>query len=144
LRQLARLAELTGEERLLLLHTFCVVAFARSALWTLPLSAARHAIAKIARIGRRASLQQVVWAVRIVSRCIPGATCLTQALAVQALLINGGYDSRVAIGVAKDSRCFKAHAWVVYENEVVIGGPDVTTYAQLTDLGTVFPADSLW
>jgi hypothetical protein len=134
LRQLERLAELTTQEQFLLFRALCVVTFARLALWTVPVADARSATAKIAGVGRRASLQQVVWAVRSVSRCVPGATCLTQAVAVQALLINAGYECRIGLGVAKDSGCLKAHAWVVYENEIIIGGPDIATYVQLADL----------
>ena len=39
----------------------------------------------------------------VVSRYLPGATCLTQALAAQALLTQSGFPSQVEIGVAKET-----------------------------------------
>jgi hypothetical protein len=67
-------------------------------------------------------VEQLVWAVRIVSRYLPGATCLTQALAAQALLTHSGFPSQVEIGVAKDELGrFHAHAWVVCQGHVVLG-----------------------
>ena len=64
-------------------------------------------------------VDRIVWAVRAAARCVPHATCLTQALACQALLSRSGYASRLEIGVAKDGddagRRFEAHAWVVCE-----------------------------
>ena len=57
-----------------------------------------------AAAGASGSLEQMVWAVTVVSRYLPGATCLTQALAAQALLTQSGFPSQVEIGVAKDRR----------------------------------------
>ena len=48
------------------------------------------------------SVEQVVWGVRAVSRYLPGATCLTQAIAAQSLLTHCGFPSQVEIGVAKE------------------------------------------
>jgi hypothetical protein len=63
---------------------------------------------------------------------VPGATCLTQALAAQVLLAQSGYHSRIEIGVTKDDeRHFRAHAWVVCGNEIVIGGAEVDRYVPL-------------
>jgi hypothetical protein len=73
-----------------------------------------------------------VWAVRATSRYVPRATCLTQAVAAQVLLAESGYDSRIEIGVTKDEhRQFRAHAWVVCGEEIVIGGAEVDHYVPL-------------
>lgn len=82
-------------------------------------------------------MEQVVWAVRVASRYLPGATCLTQALAAQALLTHSGFPAQVEIGVAKDSdeekvRQFRAHAWVVCHGQVVLGGQPGPRYNSLT------------
>jgi len=66
---------------------------------------------------------QIAYAVTTVSRYIPHATCLTQALAMQALLSHNGYSSQLHIGVAKaDGGRLQAHAWVEYDGRVVLGG----------------------
>jgi hypothetical protein len=36
-------------------------------------------------------VEQVVWAVKAASRSLPGTTCLTQAIAAQALLTHSGF-----------------------------------------------------
>ena len=76
-------------------------------------------------------MTQLVWAVKTVSRYLPGATCLTQAVAAQALLSQSGFPSQVEIGVAKDKgdlRRLQAHAWVVCQGQVVLGGQQPNDY----------------
>ncbi|OLE12351.1 MAG: hypothetical protein AUI36_40270 [Cyanobacteria bacterium 13_1_40CM_2_61_4] len=132
MRRLKRLAGLTRGERRLLLHALFVVGVARVALWLLPLAMARRVVARIASTRTRMPVGRFVWAVKVASRYLPRATCLTQALAAQALLARAGNESRVEIGVTKDAgQQFEAHAWVVCGNQVVIGGPDVGRYASL-------------
>ena len=79
------------------------------------------------------AVQDVVWAVRRVSRAIPGATCLTQALAAQLLLSRRGYSSRLRIGVARaPGGGLRAHAWIEIDGVVVLGGPGVEAYTPLS------------
>ena len=133
MRQLRRLASLTSGERRLLLRTLFVVAVARVTLWILPLALARQVVAATTGAMKQIPVERLVWAVKAVSRRVPQATCLTQALAVQTLLTRAGYASRLDIGVAKDAaHRFEAHAWVTCSNRIVIGGPDVARYACLT------------
>jgi len=133
MRHLKRLAGLTRGERHLFLHAFFVVGVARAALWTLPLAMAQRVVARTARVTKPWSVRRLAWAVTIASRYVPRATCLTQALAAQALLERAGHESRIEIGVAKDANQeFEAHAWVTCANQVVIGGPEVARYARLT------------
>ena len=71
-------------------------------------------------------------AVRTAARYVPGATCLTQALALQAMLTRHGYASSLHIGVEKGpDRAFGAHAWVRCGDEIMIGGDDSDRYAPL-------------
>lgn len=84
-----------------------------------------------------AKLGRIAWAVRNASRVVPQASCLTQALAAQYLLGRAGHPSRVRIGMAQDqSGAILAHAWLVSDGRVVIGGSDrtVARYTFLTDL----------
>jgi hypothetical protein len=67
-----------------------------------------------------------------VSHYLPGATCLTQALAAQALLTHSGFPSLVEIGVSKDElQRFHAHAWVVCQGQVVLGERKLERYNSL-------------
>jgi Transglutaminase-like superfamily len=126
-------AALSAQDRGLLLHALFVVAVVRTGLFLLPFRTVKRLTA---RTGRRAaplrSVARCAWAVRASSRYVPGATCLTQALAAQALLAESGYDSRIEIGVRKDEhRRFRAHAWVVCGQEIVIGGAEAYRYVPL-------------
>ncbi len=84
---------------------------------------------------------KVVWAVRVGSRFIPGATCLPQTLAVQALLRRRGYSvpTRIRIGVAKrDQGELAAHAWVENHEQIVIYDPeDHSQYTSLPPLDSI-------
>ena len=132
MRRLKRFMGLTTVERSLLFRALFVVGTARMALWSLPVAAARRLVAAAAGVMDPAYADKSVWAVKVASRYIPRATCLTQALAVQAMLARAGRDSRVEIGVAKEAGQFEAHAWVVCTDQILIGGPDVSRYSRLT------------
>jgi hypothetical protein len=67
-----------------------------------------------------------------VARGVPGATCLTQALATRVLLAwHGQAGAVIRFGVRHDGGALVAHAWVEHEGRVVIGGPDVGAYVPL-------------
>ena len=133
MRRLRRLAGLTRDERYLLLRALFVVGLTRLALWMMPVAVARRLVATTTGARKAIPAERLVWAVKVASRCVPRATCLTQALAVQALLASAGYASRIEIGVIKDTaRRFQAHAWVMCGDQIVIGGPEVSRYARLT------------
>ncbi len=128
MRRLKRFAQLTATERRILLRVLFVVGVARAALGVFSTHTARKVAAKAAA-GASGSLEQMVWAVRVASRYLPGATCLTQALAAQALLTQSGFPSQVEIGVAKDDPSrLQAHAWVVCHGQVVLGGQQPNHY----------------
>jgi hypothetical protein len=122
-----RFARVSSTERALFLNTALLVLAIRVGLLVLPCRAVRRRL--VVRTddksaARHHSVEQIVWAVRAASRYVPGATCLTQALAAQWLLGRSGHDASVLIGVRKDDRLgFQAHAWVICGTQVVIGGP---------------------
>jgi hypothetical protein len=64
---------------------------------------------------------QIAWLVRIASRVIFRATCLTQALTAQVLLNASGLPNQLHIGVAKGDK-FESHAWVEHDGRVLVGG----------------------
>jgi transglutaminase superfamily protein len=136
MRRLKRLAGLTGWERCLLGRAVLVVGITRVALWILPVDVVRRIAARaVLPAGNPIPVDRSAWAVKAVSRYVPGATCLTQALAAQALLKSGGHESRVQIGVLRDAGKFEAHAWVICRDQIVVGGPEVARYVRLYHLG---------
>jgi hypothetical protein len=72
--------------------------------------------------------------VRLASRYVPRATCLTQALTAQMLLGWAGLNSRLHIGVRLDGK-FEAHAWVEGPGRIVVGGREgVASYVPILTL----------
>ena len=82
---------------------------------------------------RDVSVERLAWAVRTVSRVVPGATCLTQALALQALMTVAGRSGRVQIGVTQNGQhSFESHAWVEHEGRTLLSTPgEVARYTCL-------------
>lgn len=114
-------------ERRLLLKTVLLMAATRFGLSFLSFSTLRRLTGKrMVRgdidAGRPAPVERIAWCVRVASRYIPRATCLTQALTAQMLMVRRGYRVELCIGVARDAAgAFNAHAWVVHEGRVVVG-----------------------
>ena len=123
--QCRRLAALPMAERRRLLHAAIAVAALRFALWVLPFRWACSLVE--ARNPELRAFDEVpasrwAWAVRVAARRIPGASCLTQALALQWLLARAGQCARIHVGVAKQgARGFEAHAWLESRGEILIG-----------------------
>jgi hypothetical protein len=125
MKRVRQFAELTRQERGLLLRAAVLVAGVRVALWTMPFRWVRFVLG-----GRRAvspnleviRVKRLAWAVQAAARRIPGASCLTQALALQYLLARAGESAEVHIGVAKDgARGFEAHAWLEHRGSILVG-----------------------
>jgi hypothetical protein len=110
-----------------------VVLATRAALSITGLRGARRMSRLVARAVGAADAARTPWAVRAASRRVPGATCLTQALALQALLERAGRRCRVEIGVAKNES-FEAHAWLVCGNDVLIGGAGTAKFQSVVSL----------
>ena len=90
--------------------------------------------------GANPSLETIgrcAWALQRGSYLVPGASCLTQALAGQWLLATLGYTSRVIVGVRSSDTGLAAHAWLLASGRTVIGGQseDLDRFTPLTELG---------
>ena len=125
-RVFRRVLRLTAREWALLATALPVVVLLRLGLWLLPFKVLRSAVSRLARPdskpSRRLTPKQVAWAVRAVSRCVPRATCLTQALATQAILAFLGFIATLRIGVAPGANgALEAHAWLEYGDRIIIG-----------------------
>lgn len=142
MRGFLTLARLEPAERSLVVHTVLLVAVVRAALWIISFERLRSWVGAYDRIPfslpvpRDIRVERLVWAVRAASRRIPGASCLTQSVALRCLLARAGYDSRILIGVAKDSESgFHAHAWVDHDGRPLLSPlSEVDRYARLLSL----------
>lgn len=129
-------------ERGLLMTTTVMVALVRTALWVLPSWASLAMLRTLAtapprrRRGGRPPIGRLASAVVVASRSVPHATCLTQAVAAQLLLLYFGYGSTLEVGVARNvDGDFVAHAWIEQDGRVVIGGDNTHSFTRLRAFG---------
>jgi hypothetical protein len=128
---------LPAPDRRLLAEAALLVGAARLGLWLLPFRALPGLLAKVAgrpspplsqprergRGGEGLPAERIAWAVAVVSSYVPAATCLTQALAAQALLARRDCPAQLRIGVARGAHGqLEAHAWLDVDGQAVIGG----------------------
>jgi len=140
--RLHKLFRITPAEHGLLIKAVFTVAVIRVGLWVLPFRTLRRILAEVTRQNARleaadlTSVDRIVWTVEVASRYVPRATCLTQALACQALLARQSCPSQLTIGVAKNQQGkLEAHAWLESQGRIVIGGSqDVSRFTLLTPL----------
>ena len=108
-------------ERRILLEALVTLGFVRAGLWLLPfgllLRLVRRPLGKTSEV----EVSRLTKTLTAVSRYVPRATCLTQALAGQRLLAAHGYSSRLQMGVCKDGVRLSAHAWLEHGGSVVVG-----------------------
>ena len=128
--KIQRFAALPARGQWTLLRVAATVAFVRIALWVLPFRwvcsfVCNLPVATDVRDG--VSVSALEWSVSVVSRRIPLASCLTQALALRWLLVRAGHPASLRIGVAKDgARGFAAHAWVESRGQILLGSEGET------------------
>jgi hypothetical protein len=127
IRKLKTFCRLTSWEQGHAIGALGLMTAVRIALWTLPFRWIRRVVEAChptPLLEGRASEAQVCWAVRLASRYVPCATCLTQALTAQMLLGWSGTGSKLHIGVRLDTK-FEAHAWVECSGRTVVGESEV-------------------
>ena len=121
----------------MVLRTFPLVAAIRIALWFLPIRRVRRLIGACEHlplaIPCETPVSRLVWAVRAASRRIPMASCLTQSLALQFLLVRAGHSSQLHIGVKNDLQAgLLFHAWVECEGCTLLSPPsEAAEYSHL-------------
>jgi len=120
MRAIDRWRRLTREEKRLVLRAACSIATAAVALRVRGLKRmlaaesagdARQATEDAENARQAAEIQKFVAAVERAGRYVPGATCLTESLAMARMLRKCGIAAEVRIGVRTDDG-FHAHAWV--------------------------------
>ena len=66
--------------------------------------------------------RQLAKRIERLAQFVPGASCLTQALALQYLLARAGHACELRVGVRRDDAGrFLAHAWVSCNDRIVLG-----------------------
>ena len=128
-KDLTKLFQLTYRERVVLLRAFIALAICRAGLYACSFEKLQH-WANRPGCGRN-SVARLTWAIEVASKKMPGATCLCRALALQRLLSRNGHESELRIGVEKNDNQFGAHAWLVSDGQVVIGGLQLEKYELL-------------
>ena len=80
----------------------------------------------------------MIWAVEVVARRIPHATCLTQAIAAKLLLDFLGDHVQLCLGVAHNSGgALRAHAWLERDGLALLGAMGVESLVRLPQLPNV-------
>lgn len=86
-----------------------------------------------ARALEAAHIERIAWTVERLSRFVPGARCLAQALAGQVLLAHRGIDSELKFGVMRSpEKGIRAHAWLEREGTPILGASNLEQYSPLT------------
>ena len=136
MRRVHKLVRLSPADRRLLIRAAWLLGMVRLGLWLLPFARLRRLLAKARRATCSVPMDKVTWAVSVMGRYIPVATCLAQALATQALLVRCGHPASLRIGVARSKgRQLQAHAWVESEGRIVLGDlEDLAHYTPLPPL----------
>lgn len=120
----------------LLLHAVLAIAVIRLGLRLIRYQPLLRRIER-ARLARRpGNVHLAMWAIRHAARLVPGATCLTKALAGKYFCVRAGHPAVVRIGVQRRDGRVAAHAWLVDDHDVLIGGQeeDLAGFTPLVDL----------
>lgn len=122
----------TGIRRARLLSTsFAVVSVALLAVLTRRSKQVERRIATVRKSTQSSpstnalvhDLREVSWSVTAAARYLPGATCLTQALAGDWLLARRGRTGEIRLSLpTESSNGFRPHAWLFCDDYIVLGG----------------------
>lgn len=138
-RSLARVFSLSGSETLFLCQCLLVVASIRLGLTLFSYKRVRGMVTRLnaRQCASMGELRLVAWGVTAAARFVPRASCLTQALSGQYMLARQGNASNIRFGIERGTgEQLKAHAWLVSDNHVVLGG-SVDGFAHLVDHGSL-------
>jgi hypothetical protein len=137
------LLHLTSDEWIVALAALPVVVTVRVGLWVLSSRTILRLVSRLERWGGNVTARTrigpppstIIWAVESVSRRIPRATCLTQAIAAKLLLRWSGLDAQLCLGVASSGDgSLRAHAWLEREGRPLLGGAGTRSLVRLPEL----------
>lgn len=144
--QAQRFLRRTNGEQLLLAEAAVTLAAVKAMLLVVPFERWRHLLKnppdRAAPQAGAAVSKAIASAVSQLSRhSVVALTCLPQALAVRSMMHRRGLRAELRVGVARArDGGIRAHAWVVYEGKVIIGGlPDLDQFTLLSSLNPTLP-----
>ena len=138
--RIGKFLNLSAKEKYLLLRAWFLLGLIRLGMELFSFSTLKKLLERLKPISgtfkKCFSKEELIWSVAAISRYVPKATCLAQALATQFLLQQAGHHARLHIGVTEaEGGGIKAHAWVESQGRVLIGGFEINTYTHLLALG---------
>lgn len=130
---------LARTEKVLLCKSLALVSVIRLSLWLLPARYLPGLLDHLFKYQKDKTvpdwhkIMEIANSVRRVSRIVPGATCLTQAIAASFLIRSSGEWSELKIGVAKgENSTLVAHAWLEKNGRIILGElPDQGRFVEL-------------
>lgn len=138
LSKLCRISILSKRHFGLLLRCIVVVAAVRLTISITSYRPVLRIINNRPRVSEKvADPRLLVWGVAQAARVVPYATCLTQGLALRYFYAKHGMPCSIRIGVRQnDNGAVEAHAWVIAEGRVLLGGTsnDIARYTPVVDL----------
>ena len=127
-----RFLRLPSSDRKILFKAGVLLWVVRIGMWILPFRSLRELLGKkthnsiAVSQATPARAEKIARCVKLMSRYVPAATCLAQALVTVRLLEEAGLPACLRIGVARsEAGEFEAHAWVESKGRVIIGGTHV-------------------
>jgi hypothetical protein len=118
-RRIQRFVSRTPVERRLLVRSYVLLLAITVGLRLVPFISLQRMLSRLARsAGRKQRREQmapdkIAWAVTGASLYVPGAACLSRALALQVLLEEQGRPAQLHIGIGRGpDRTLQGHAWV--------------------------------
>jgi hypothetical protein len=79
----------------------------------------------------KSQIKELIWAIEAIGKYAPASiNCLPRALALQRMLVRRGGRGTVRFGVRKEGAKFKAHAWLMLQDKILVGNlSDLDEYA---------------
>jgi hypothetical protein len=140
-----RLKQLPWQDRLLLVETAVTLAATSFAIRVLPFRKVMGVVKARDRHDHltpaaKPTISRVRWAIEACARLVPWKTvCFQKGLAMQWMLQRRRLPSLLHYGVAQDdARGLRAHVWLTYEGEGIIGADEAEGYVCLA----TFPAQA--
>ena len=134
--RIARFRSLPTSDRSLFLIALLAIASVRVGMWLTSFRRLHRSLARIARPTGSpdptpGEVDRIGWAVCSAARFVPGATCLPQALAAEAILRRRGHPADLRLGVKRGDDGVEAHAWVESYGRVIVGDGDLDRFEPL-------------
>lgn len=123
---LLTLRHLPNRERRLILKTIALMWRIQFGLWLNPaltVEGFNRTLVNRSSL-RRAPIYQLLWAIQTAVHFVPRTTSLTEALTARVLFAIYGYDTKLHVGVLKESELFQAHAWLTHDTDILLGEHD--------------------